>query len=50
MNNNTVKQSLVDSVLEQIKLDIEKGDLTSIEELIKSAPQESLESFLPESN
>jgi len=43
-----VEQKLIDKTLENIKEDILKGDLTAIEELIKSCPKESLVNFSPE--
>ena len=39
---------LVDRVLDQIVKDCEGGDLTAIEELLKSVPREKLISYLPE--
>jgi hypothetical protein len=39
---------LIDAVLEQIKQDVQSGDLTSIEELLKSCPAEALSGYLPE--
>ena len=39
---------LVDRVLDQIVKDCEGGDLTAIEELLKSVPCEKLISYLPE--
>jgi len=41
-------QELVDKVLEQMKLDFEMEDLTSIEELLFFCPKKNLESYLPE--
>ena len=40
--------NLIDKVLAQIKKDVVKGDLTAIEELLKSVPIENLKGFLPE--
>jgi len=40
--------NLVDSVIEQIKEDINGGDLTAISELLKSVPNEKLIGFLPD--
>lgn len=42
------KQIIIDKVLEQIKEDVECGDVTAIEELLKSCPEESLTNYLPE--
>jgi hypothetical protein len=39
---------LIDAVLEQIKTDVEAGDLTAIEELIRELPADVLMNFLPE--
>jgi len=41
-------QELVDKCLERIKQDIEAGDLTAIDELLKFIPKKYLEGFLPE--
>ena len=40
--------NLIDLVLMQIKFDIECGDLTALEELLKRVPTKVLESYLPE--
>lgn len=42
------KRVLIDRVLEQIKTDIENGDLTAIAELLKSVPERDLVGYLPE--
>lgn len=39
---------VVDAVLEQIRLDIESGDLTALEELLRRVNVQVLESYLPE--
>ena len=39
---------LVDSVIEQIKEDINCGDLTAIDELLRFVPKENLIGYLPE--
>ena len=39
---------LVDKVLEQIKKDVEVGDMTAVEELLRDVPDEILKSYLPE--
>jgi len=39
---------LVDLVMEQIRLDIENGDLTALEELLGHVPTDILEGFLSE--
>ena len=37
-----------DAVLAQIKTDVESGDLTAIEEMIKELPEDALIAYLPE--
>jgi hypothetical protein len=39
---------LVDLVMEQIRIDIEYGDLTAIEELLGHVPEDILKGFLSE--
>ena len=39
---------LVDKVLEQIKKDVEAGDMTAIEELLDEVSETNLRSFLSE--
>ena len=39
---------LIDRVVTQIQLDIESGDVTALEELLKRVPAKVLESYLPE--
>jgi hypothetical protein len=39
---------LVDLVMEQIRIDIENGDLTAIEELLGHVPEDILKGFLSE--
>jgi len=41
-----VDQGLIDAALEQIVIDVEGGDLTAIEELLRSVPEENLQGFL----
>ena len=41
-------QKLLDMALEQIRVDVERGDLTAIEELLRNVPEDALVSFLPE--
>lgn len=43
-----MKQELIDAVLAQIVRDVEAGDLTAIEELIKAAPLAAAVHYLPE--
>lgn len=39
---------LIDKVIEQIKTDIEVGDVTAVEELLRYIPAPNLEAYLPE--
>lgn len=41
-------QPLIDKVLDHMKKDIEAGDLTAIDELLKFVPKQYLEGYLPE--
>jgi hypothetical protein len=43
---NKVDAALIDSVIEQMKLDIAAGDWTAIEELMTYAPEDALVAFL----
>ncbi len=43
-------QNTIDQVIAQIILDIEKGDLTALEELLRFTPEQALQAYLPESN
>ena len=45
MNRN---QSVINAVLDQIRLDVANGDMTAIEELIQNLPLDILQGFLPE--
>ena len=38
----------IDKVIEQISKDLEFGDTTALEELLRDVPDESLKSYLPE--
>lgn len=40
--------TLIDRVIQEIKDDIEYGDVTAIAELLKNIPQRNLIEFLPE--
>lgn len=42
-----VTDTLMDSVLEQIRLDVEVGDYTAILELLQYVPKDKLIGFLP---
>ena len=46
--NEAVDQALIDQVVDQIIKDIEMGDQTAIEELLKSCPEDKLRGFLSE--
>jgi hypothetical protein len=39
-------QGLIDAALEQILVDVESGDLTAIEEMLRHVPEEQLQGFL----
>jgi len=41
-------QNLINKVIDQIVIDVNAKDLTSIEELLKFVPEEKLIGFLPE--
>lgn len=43
-----MNQALIDRVLDQIQSDYESGDLTAVEELLKSVDPRILEAYLPE--
>jgi len=40
--------TLIDQVIEQIVDDIDDGDFTALEELLKAVPEQALRSYLPE--
>jgi cAMP phosphodiesterase len=42
------KEQIIDRVLKHIKIDVECGDLTAIEELLNHIPTEYLVGYLPE--
>jgi len=42
------KQELIERVVEQIKQDIENGDVEAVEELLKFCPTKFLVGYLPE--
>ena len=44
--NKMTDQELVDEAIEQIKRDVEHGDFTAIEELLKNIPRENLANFI----
>ena len=41
-------QDLLDEVLNQLAVDIERSDFTAIEELLKKVPKKDLLAYLPE--
>jgi hypothetical protein len=43
-----MRNLLIDAVIDQIKEDVEKGDLTAIEELLGFIPIKNLVAYLPE--
>lgn len=43
-----VDQGLIDAAIEQILIDVESGDLTAIEELLRHVPEQQLRGFLSE--
>ena len=40
--------SLIDKVIEQIRRDLDFGDSTALEELLKNTPEKDLKEYLPE--
>lgn len=50
MTNTQPTDELVDAVLDAIVEDVNIGDLTAIEEMLKLVPQEVLVNFLPEAD
>lgn len=50
MTNTQPTDELVDAVLDAIVEDVNTGDLTAIEEMLKLVPQEVLVNFLPEAD
>jgi hypothetical protein len=40
--------SIMDQVLEQVKQDVENGDVTAIEEMLRFVPIDRLKAYLPE--
>ena len=44
----SMNEQLIDNVIEQIKKDIESGDFTAIDELLRYVPTQKLEAFLSE--
>jgi hypothetical protein len=48
MTTDNSRQRLIDAALEQIKSDVQREDMTAIEELIRELPTDTLINFLPE--
>jgi len=48
ITTENIRQRVIDAVLEQIKADVQNGDLTAVEELIRELPTDILINFLPE--
>jgi hypothetical protein len=46
--DNEEEQKLIDDCIHQIEKDINEGDTTALEELLKHIPVEFVKSFLPE--
>ena len=42
------RQGLIDEVLKQIKCDVDSGDMTAIEEMIRHLPEDRLHGYLSE--
>lgn len=50
MTTDNSRSRLIEAVLDQIKTDVESGDLSAIEELIRQLPTDTLTNFLPENH
>lgn len=42
-------QALIDAAIEQIQIDVRNEDMTAIEELLRSVPEDALQAFLSDS-
>lgn len=42
------KETIINEVIEQIKIDIQNCDISAIEELLMSCPKKNLMAYLPE--
>lgn len=42
------KETIINEVIEQIKIDIQNWDISAIEELLMSCPKKNLMAYLPE--
>ena len=47
-DKDSEKQHLIDAVLSQIKCDVDSGDMTAIEELVKNLPDHLLQGYVSE--
>lgn len=48
MKTQLTRENLIETAMEQIKLDVHCGDYEAIEELLKFCPIENLIAYLPE--
>jgi hypothetical protein len=48
MTTDNSRQRLIDACLEQIKSDVQGGDMTAIEELLRQLPTDTLTNYLPD--
>ena len=48
VETSPLRQRLLDRACEQIRSDVESGDLTAVEELLKNVSSEALQKLLPE--
>ena len=46
--NSSEQPSLIDRVIDQIVLDVSRGDVTAVEEMLNNLPTDVLVGFLPE--
>jgi hypothetical protein len=44
---NTIKDVIVDAVIKEMKIDIQNGDWSAIDDLLHQLPEESLINYLP---
>ena len=47
VDSKTIKE-LIDKVIAEIRISLENGDVTALEELLKSTPENNLIAYLPE--
>lgn len=48
MKLGLINQRLIDTVIDQIKVDVAQGDFTAIDEMLKNIEQKHLREYLPE--